>query len=455
MKNFNFRDNVVKIIEKIKTSLYILIPILCILFWAFIALYKDNFTLIPAADFPTFYYVSQLIFTEPEQIYFLEVQPYTYTPFFAMIIFPMGFLTFEQAHWYYFFFILILTELSLVLFNQILILKNVSNRFHRFLYLIAISNGIVFIQMFDTLTGRIFTAFGLIWFLKREIKFRNLKKDLTDTKFIFTQMMIIIFTFGITLQYFFLVLLYVFHNIKFKEIFSLLQIKRYLLLVISFLIQNFLLIVIFFISPEAISNLLGGHWRGESSFGSSGARLTYSHLLEKRSRDPVDSITTTVMVLSFYFDLSGINISILLVSILIMSFITFIIHIHKNLKIETKFGIWAFFSLFFYTFTQNRYFVGLLPIIVLLFLNYEIKSEKNIIEFIKKNYLILTGLICIMVLYFLPPIHYLIRVFPFLMNIPISIMLFKFTYIYLILSIDFFLLYRKNRIDFVQINKNE
>ena len=131
----------IKLLRKLKLQLNLIIPLCCVGFWAFIAVLKDGFTLIPAADFPTFYYVSQLIFTHPEQIYFFKVQPYPYTPFFAMLMFPMGLLTFEQAHWYYFFLILTITALCLIIFNQILILKNVTNKFHRLLYLMAISNG--------------------------------------------------------------------------------------------------------------------------------------------------------------------------------------------------------------------------------------------------------------------------------------------------------------------------
>jgi len=449
-----------KIIDKITNSVYILVPMGCILFWAFISLAKDNFTLIHAADFDVFYIATRIFFTTPEKVYMGQTYPegahYTYTPFLLILLWPMGLLTFEQAHWYYFFFILILTELGVVLFNKILILRKVSKKFHRFLYLIAISNGIVYIQMFDILTGRIFMAFGLLWFLKREIKRRELKLEMVDNKFIFTQMMILMFFFGTSLQYIFLVILYVFHNVKLKEdIFSKLQIKRYLLIAISFLIQNFMLIVIFFISPESILNLFGGHWRGERSLGGQITGYTYQSLLERRPRDPVDSITTTIIVMRLYFDLSGVHISILLISILIMSVITFLIHLHKNLKIEDKFGIWVLFSLFFFTFTQNRNFIALLPLITILFLNCEIKSDKNMIEFIKKNQLILIGLVCIMILFFLPPIHYLIRVFPFLMNIPISILLFKFTYVFLILSLDLFLLYRKDQTDSVQLNKNK
>jgi len=432
-------------INKLKNWLYLFIPICCILFWAFIALYKDGFTLIPAADFPTFYYVAQLIFTQPEQIYFLEVQPYTYTPFFATIIAPIALLTFEQAHLFYFFLILILTELCLVLFNQILQIKNISNKFHRFLYLVALSNGIIFVQMFDTLTGRIFTAFGLLWFLKREIKFRELNKDTSDLKFIFIQMMILIFAIGMTLQYIFLIFLYLFQKVKFKEIFSKIQIKRYLILIATFFIQNFMIIVIFLISPQAIQNLLGGSWRGERSLSISRSKLTYSYIERERPRDPVDGITIIIYVLSIYYDLSNIDINLLYLSVIFMSIITIIINSLKKLTIENKFGLWALLSLFFFTFTQDRYFVGLLPLISLLFINYDFVKSEKIIEFVKKNYLILIGLINIILLYSMPPIHYLIRVFPFIYNVPIGLLFMRYIFIYLIIIFDLILLNRKKK----------
>ncbi|MFX0139962.1 MAG: hypothetical protein ACFFDN_40345, partial [Candidatus Hodarchaeota archaeon] len=184
------------------------IPLSCIALMAFIALAKDGFTLIPASDIQGFYYAARIIFTQPDQIYYFRdknLQPYVYTPFFATILAPMGlFLSYEDAHWFFFFLILIITELCLVLFNRILVLKNVNNKYHRLIILIVLSNGIIFVQMFDCLTGRIFTAFGLIWFLKREIEYRELNKNRNNLKFVFTQMMILVFAIGMTPPYIFL-----------------------------------------------------------------------------------------------------------------------------------------------------------------------------------------------------------------------------------------------------------
>ena len=80
----------------------------------------------------------------------------------------------------------------------------------------------------------------------------------------------------------------------------------------------------------------------------------------------------------------------------------------------------------------------------MLFNDYDIEEDKNIVGFIKKNYLLLIGLSCIMLIYFLPPIHYLVRIFPFIYYIPLALMLLKYTILYVILSIDLFLLYKKH-----------
>jgi len=442
-KSVIIKKHLVIIIAKLKNKLYLIIPLFSILFYALIALYKDNFTLIPAADFPTYYYCSKLILTNPEKIYFFEIQPFPYTPFFAILFIPMGFLTFEQAHVFFFSVILILSLICIILFDQIVILKNITKKSHRLLFLIAISNGIIYVQMFDTLGARILTTFGLLWFLKREIKIRVLNKEVTKSKFIFSQMMILIFMFGVTLQYVFLVLLYLFYNVKFKDILSNVQVKKYFFLILSFLIQNFMLIVIYFISPEAILNFIGGSYRGNRTIA--GSRITYDYILEKRPRDPTDGISITLVVINQYYSLAGIYINILLLSVIIMSIITLFIHLKKELKIENKFGLWALCSLFFYTFTHERYFVGLLPMITILFLDYPLKSDKYIINFLKANYLQILGLFCIIILYFVPPIHYLIRIFPLLVNIPIAFLYLKYIYIYISLVIILLFLKKKQK----------
>ena len=55
----------------------------------------------------------------------------------------------------------------------------------------------------------------------------------------------IIFAIGTTPQYAFLILLYLFYNVNLKEIFSRAQMKKYGLLISAFLIQNFMMIIIY------------------------------------------------------------------------------------------------------------------------------------------------------------------------------------------------------------------
>lgn len=442
----------IKILNRLKDNMYMVIPFSCITFMAFIALIKDGFTLIPAADFPTFYYVARFIFTQPDQIYFLEQynsQRYVYTPFFATIIAPMGLLTFEQAHWFFFFLILIITALCLVLFDRILILKNVNNKSHRLLILLALSNGIIFVQMFDCLTGRIFTAFGLIWFLKREIEYRELNKNRKSPKFVFTQMMLLVFAIGMTPPYVFLFILYLFHDVKFKEIINKFQIKRYLLVIASFFIQNFMLIVIILINPESIPKLLNETTRrGHLSLPVNSIYLSYSSIEENRYRDPVNAISIFLYVISIYFYVRA---EFYFLSITLTIIATVIIHSRKNLSIEKKFGYWALISLFVFTFNEDRYFVILLPLIALLFLDNEFIECDEIIDFIKENYLLLLGYICILLLYFMPPIHYLIRLFPILIQVPLAILYLRYVFIYIIIIIVLSLLHKKTYISSITL----
>ena len=198
-----------KILDELSQRFYLLVPMACIVFWALISLLKDNFNILPAADFPAIYYAARYIFTNPELVYTDAVHPlYPYTPCIATIFVPLALLPFEIAHWIYLFILLILAEFLIIIFDKILQLKNIVNKKHRFLFLLAISNGLRYVQLFDYLTAKMFTAFFLLLFLKREIKFRELNKDINNLKFKFTQIMILIFAIGLSPQFAFLIPLY-------------------------------------------------------------------------------------------------------------------------------------------------------------------------------------------------------------------------------------------------------
>ncbi|MFX1238684.1 MAG: hypothetical protein ACFFAS_03360 [Promethearchaeota archaeon] len=432
------------IYESLKKKWYLIIPLCCLCFWAFIALLKDRFEITPAIDFPTLYYSAQYIFTRPEQIYFIFPYPYPYTTFFACIFSPIILIfTMEQAHWFYFFLIITLTMFCVYFFDQILDTKGISNRFHKFLILMCISNGLIFMRMYDILNTSIFSAFGLLWFLKREIKYRELGKNLEDTKFIFTQMVLLIFSIGMAPQYAFLALIYLFHNIKINEIFSRIQIKKYLLLIAAFFLLNFMMVYIFFVSPEAIANFFGGSYRGGGSLYRTPETNDYDYYLSNKVFEDIAGIRLFFNILSLFIDLSGISISIMTISIILITSATFFI-LSTRYSIEKKFGLWALSALLMYSFLKPRYFVSILPMVALLFIDKNIFESKKLFEFLKRNYLYIVGLGSILLLYFMPPIDLIIRIFPFLIIIPIELMYFRWILIYLILFSTAFLLYRRN-----------
>jgi len=429
---------------KIKYNSYIFIPMICIFFWAIVSLIKDDFNILGASDFPAIYYAAKYIFTKPELVYSdAIVPPYPYTPCIATIFAPIALLPLETAHWIYLIITLILSYLLIINFDQILKIKHIERKLHRLIFLLAISNGLRYVQLFDYLTSKMWTAFFLIYFLRREIEFRELNKNRDNLKFKFIQWMILIFSIGISPQFFFLIFLYLFYNIKFREIFSKKQIKIYFLMIVVFFIQNFMFIIIFLVAPESITFFFGGSWRGRHMIYR--PNLTYEYLVENRVRLPADTLSHIFLVLSLYFDLSALNYDLLLPSLIIMSIITILIHFKKKLSLEEKFGYFAIFSLFFNTMIAPRYYIVLLPFIAILFIN-KMKDCEKIMEFIKLNSLLLLGLICIVILYFIPEIHYLLRVFPILYHVPIGFLILRQTFVYAILTSTIIILNKKYKL---------
>jgi len=436
---------------KIKKNSYLLIPMICIFFWALVSLIKDDFNILGASDFPAIYYAAKYMFTKPELVYSDAISPpYPYTPCIATIFAPIALLPFETAHWIYFFITLILSYLLIINFDQILKIKKIERKLYRLFFLLAISNGLRYVQLFDYLTSKMWTAFFLIYFLRREIEFRESNKNRDNLKFKFIQWMILIFAIGISPQFFFLIFLYLFYNIKFREIFSKKQIKIYFLMIVVFFIQNFMFLIILVVSPESINYFFGGSWRGRSRVY--WPNLNYVQIVEQRIRFPADTLSHIFLVLSLYFDLSALKFNLLLPSLILMSFITLLIHFKKYIMIEEKFGYFALFCLFFYTMIAIRYYIVLLPFIAILLIN-KMKDCEELMEFVKSNFLLILGLICIIILYFIPEIHYLLRVFPILYNVPIVFLLLRQTFVYLILTTTIFILNKKYKLSSIYNQK--
>lgn len=439
------------VLDYLKEKWYLIIPIICIFFWALLSIIKDNFYIYNAADFDWFYYASKNIFSDPVHVFSpSSPEDYNYAPsivtIFGVIV---AIFSFKASAWILFICLFIAAVFSIVEFNKILILYKVDNKIHRFLYLIVLSNGLRFIQLFDVLQTKIIVAFLLLLFLRREIQIRHSADKPNDFKFRFTQMMILIFAIGLVPHYaLFLIIIYLFHGITLKEIFKKEQIKKYLLMIVVFLIQNFMYIVVFILSPKELLYIFGYMSQGSRTFPQN---ITYSDLELINFKLPPDALSTFFHIVNLYIDLTFLHFNILLViSILSLLITSIVLSAKKNLNIEQKFGYIALFSLFLNVYYHVRDLNLLLPLVALLFI-INLKNEKKVLNFIRNNVIWIFGLALISILYFVPPLYFLVKYFPFISSVPFIILFLIMPIIYIFIVLALLLLRNKKK----QVNITE
>ncbi|MFX1308504.1 MAG: hypothetical protein ACFE8C_02320 [Promethearchaeota archaeon] len=425
-------------IKLIKEQYYIILPMVCFFLWALLSLIKDNFILV-AADYPSFYDAGKYIFTEPELVYTTFTSSrFRYLPSFATIFSIMALFPYHISQWIFFFILLFLGEFSIKLFNDILKLKNVNHKPTRFLFLLVLSNGLIITRTFDFLQTKLIVIYLFLLFLKREIKFRKSEEEnINILKFKFIQFMILVFAISMVPYLAFLILIYLFDNIKIKELFSKSQLYNYFLLIMVFVIQNFMFIV----SPILILGFLQYGLRG---FYPPPINLTVSAI--KLDENPLPNNTLSSLISAFNLNID--NSILILISFGLMIIVTLFLIINRKMSITQKFGYFMLISLFINIYPRPNALIALLSLILLLFI-VDIKFEKNIFDYIKQNYLFLFGLISISVLYFMPPLFYLYRVLPFLEIIPLPLMILRNTFVYTIIISDLYLINRKKN-----LNKN-
>jgi len=433
----------------IRKNAYILIPILCILFWAFISVLKDNFYIYNAADFDMLYNASKNIFTNPQNVYTVPGgERYPYTPFlatiFGMIVF---FFSFEASAWILFIILYIAAIGTVIEFNKILNLYGINKKSYLFIYLLILSNGILFVRLFDVLQTKIIVSALLLLFLRREIEMRNKEKIQNDLKFKFTQVMILCIAIGLVPHYaLFLLIIYFFQDIRFKELLHKEQIQKVFLFILAFVIQNFMGIAIFILSP----NFLGDFFTGMSEHGSRifTNSITHQDILSWDFVPHVDALSLFFHIINFYIDLTFFNTSLLMIiSISSMLMLTVFLIYNYNLEIEKKFGYIALTSLFMNIFYNNRDLVILLPLILILFIK-NIDQNKTFSQVIKEDFIWIIGLLMISILYFVPPLIFFLEHFKIFLSIPLVILFFMMPTIYLLLLTSLLLLKRNSDFQF-------
>ena len=172
--------------------------------------------------------------------------------------------------------------------------------------------------------------------------------------------------------------------------------------------------------------------------------LTPDLIVKEQLIFPICSMLTIIYILNL--DLNAYLLTLILITIC-----TAIIILHKKLPIEKKFGYFALISLFLSGYIKLNMLIVMLSLILLLFI---VKIENmddywklsNYRDYIKNNFLLLIGLACISILYFMPSLYYLYRELLFIKNIPIVLMLLRWTVLYIIIAMDLYLLNVKNKI---------
>ena len=439
----NYQKSIMQLLNSIqlKNYLYIIIPILCFSFWSLSVIFYTNFNIHNAFDFPAIYYAGKYIFTHPEFVYSDKIYPpYPYAPAFATVFAPVSLFPYIIAAWIYFFILYTFGILIILEFNRILILKKVETKFIRFLFLIVISNGYNIFKMFEILQTKLIVAYFLLFLLRREIQYREIHKDLFNFKFFFTQCLILSFAVSLVPQYVFFFLIYILNNVNYKELFKYNQLKKYLLLVLAIIIENFMLFIMIIISPSTLMNFIQGSYRGNRRVVSN---LTHSTIVKDNIILPIESLTSFLNVLNLYINVTFMSNFITGISLILMIVVTMILIFKDNLLLEQKFGYFALISLFLYTFYYLHYLVMLLPLVILLFIE-TLSMEEKFVIFIKKNYFFFIGLISISTLYFMPPLYILLNLMRILFIIPLAILFLSWTICYILISISLYYL-NKNK----------
>ena len=359
-------------LELLKYNLYLIIPSLCIGFWALYALIDCNFNPI-MWDFYIFYNSGKKILKNPAKLY--KDPGYLYMPSFALL-FASSLSLFPLNIAYSIFFIInyILGVLSIREFNKILIFMNVKESIHRFLFLLIISNGYFIYRQFQTNQTKYIILVIFLFIIRRELQFNiyQLEKDL---KYFLINYNLFIFALAVAPNFLFLLLIIIFLDIPRNELFKKENLKKYSIVFLVFIIQNFL----FIIFPNLIFDFIDGFNR-PSEF-----------------HDNVE-----LLYLRGWLDISARNVRYLLISsIIILFLISLILSFNNKLQIEEKFGYYALAYLFIGVHGSSRKLpIVLLPLILILFVPYLNQDLKGI-EFIKRNSILLIGLLSITLISFL------------------------------------------------------
>ncbi|MFX1383360.1 MAG: hypothetical protein ACFFBP_13035 [Promethearchaeota archaeon] len=416
--------------EIVKSKLYIVIPLYCILCWAGYFMFAGNFFKNPSYDFLNYYYCGRRLLEDPKDLYKSDLRygyryGYKYLPNFAILIgLPLFFLPSVEFAYYVFFIINIFLGLIFtLLFNKLLVLLDVKRGVYRFLFLIAISNGWIVLQLYANNQIKYLVGVIILFIINREIQYtkHQIQKNF---KYYFIHLNLFVFIVGLAQYFIFLLLIYLFHNISLKQLFKKENIKKYLTIIISFILQN----IVFIIYPDLLFDFYEIYQKEQRR---NDLKLKHFYL---------EYIDDYVYVLPspYKFYISVILNLILYVIILILI-------LHRRLSLIEKFGYFSL-SILYLNYIAFRILLNITPFICILFIPH-LNQTKRGIEIIKENIYVLIGLVSISGIFFIP--HKDAFGYPFIEGIYLGHLIFVIT-----LGVSFMALFLRKRrfkkIDFTE-----
>ncbi|TFG25709.1 MAG: hypothetical protein EU529_00415 [Promethearchaeota archaeon] len=328
-------------------------------------------------DFGIYYYSGRQLLIDPNRFY-KEDHGYwmgmTSLPFFLMLwAISISLLPYVVAYFIWYILHYIFAVLFVLEFNKILKLLEIKEKIHRFLFLMVISNGYLIFLQFGLNQSKFFVGALLLFILRREIQYNKEEKE-KDFKYKFITYFLFVMIVGMIPFFLFLLLIFIFHDIPFSELFEKENLKTYGLVAVIFLAQNFLFII--------YPGLIFDYFKIIRYFQNLQFRLALYYFM---------------FIYDIFIIPNGAKFILTLIFLIIMYEIIGFLLITKKLKIQEKFSYFAF-SFILLNHLAHRVLIILFPLTLLLFIPFFHQDEIGR-DFFKKNKYILIGLISVLGIY--------------------------------------------------------
>lgn len=361
-----------RLIKYLKNHFYLILSLFCFYLWPFYLIIQVLFFSYSDPDlfhdFKVFYSAGNYILKDPSLLYTYFFRSFFYSPntalFFGIFFswYPLNYAIMIMI-----IFLMICGLLMIIEYNKILGLLGVKNRLFRLVFIIVAYNGWFVYEEFFGLNIRIFTGLLLLLVLRREMD-PNIEKNNT---FYLINYGLMIFLIGFAPYFLFLLLIYIFYNIKIKDLIEKKNLIKYLMVISLFLGLNFL----FLIYPSLFFKFLN-HANIYRNYFVFLYGWFYSRWF------------------FLYFSADFISVYSTIMTFLILIYSIFLTIIGK-LKINQRMSYFLLGYLFLGTYSFH--FMVTFQLIILLFIPY-LKTEYVGIKIIKKNFIIFFGLFSILIL---------------------------------------------------------